>query len=238
MSKLYDLTKSLYSFWQKQFEKANIVEEIDPTNPSNIYDSLDGIAFDFEKVWIRSQNRDHMMYLDVPNPKTRTIKLFEFAPFSNILVFPSNFKGEPIDCCSLFRDYLSQNWKDSKYFTLPRKQDVRITTQPFRDVEYYGIEIEKSVKNAYTKDGLKNEVLNDWRLNIFSKIRPFYEEYKYSEGNNDPKPKKYADYNPHWPYRPSVEKGFIKHFKRVTREQLLQEIEQEEQARIQKQEKD
>lgn len=225
MSRLYNLTQSLYSWEEEQFKLANIQIKIDPSLPENIYGSLDGIAFDGEKVWVRSSNRDHILWLDDPEE----VVFYELFPFSNVLMFPSDFKGGRIDECKLLEDYVQNKWEGSKFFTLPL--DIGLSTTSFRGVEYQGLQISSSTKRAYTKKGLKGDFLFDWRKNVSRHIRPFCDRYKYKEGENDKRSKEEASNNPHWPYRPSIENGFVRYLEKTPigelRKQLLAEIDKE-----------
>ncbi len=198
------LIKSLHSWWKEQFKLANIQKEVDPSLPENIFESFDGIAYDFGKLWVRSNNRDHILWIEKPS---NGIRFFEFIPFSNMIMFPSDYKGNPIRYDKILEDFLEENWQGSEFFTLP--YDIKIETAFFRDVEYCGIRISNFARRAFTEEGFKREFLEDWRKNVFRNIRPFCEKYLYNDDHNDSGPKKLSQ-NPHWPYRPSIENGFVK----------------------------
>jgi hypothetical protein len=224
MVKLHHLTKLLHEWWKQQFEVANIQTKIDPSLPENIYGSFDGIAFDGEKVWVRSSNRDHILWLDNPPEK---IVFYELFPFSNVTMFPSDFKENRIDECKLLSEYIENKWQGSEFFTLPF--NIELNTQSFRGVDYSGIEISNYSKKALTKEGEFNcDSLYDWRKNISRHLRSFCEEYEYKPHHDDKRPKEEAGSNPHWPYRPSIENGFVRFLERTTKDKLLKEIEEEE----------
>jgi len=222
-----EINESEYKWWVKQLEVANVQWDIDPSIPENIYGGVDGIAFDSEKVYVRSRNRDHILFTD---KEKRQMIHHEFIPFSNMTMFPSDFKGKRINECELLEKYLKANWEETRFF----KDDLRINiaNHSFREVDYQGIDIYNSIADACDDFGLRDDFLIDWRRNVFRHIRKFCDLHLYNENNNDRRAKEMAQDNPHWPYRPSIENGFVRYLQKTPpgklRRQLLREIEEKE----------